>query len=141
MSVYSLARFPFSRALGFALPVATGASIASPHRKVICLHGDGGAMFSIQALWTIARENLDVTTLIFDNGGYATLGWELNRMALVESAGETAQRVTRMRDPKVDFPSISKGLGVDAERVSTVDEFVHVFKQALSQHGPYLIEV
>jgi acetolactate synthase-1/2/3 large subunit len=127
-------------AIGQGIPVAAGAAVACPDRKVVCLHGDGGAMYTLQALWTQAREKLDVTTVIFANGSYAILNIELARVG----AGEPGPRAISMLDlhnPELDWVKLASGMGVEASRATTVEEFVAQFASAMKQRGPRLIEV
>ncbi len=125
-------------AIGQGLPVATGAAVACPDRKVICLGSDGSSLYTIQALWTMAREGLDVTTIIFNNSSYAVLNMELNRVGA--EAGPRAKEMLDLRRPDMDFTAISTGLGVPATRATTADEFVDQLRDALAVKGPRLIE-
>ncbi|HEX4328994.1 MAG TPA: thiamine pyrophosphate-dependent enzyme [Burkholderiales bacterium] len=126
--------------IGFALPVAAGAAIACPDRKVIALEGDGSGMYTLQALWTMARENLDVTVLIFANRSYNILRGELANVG----AGTPGVRATDMLSldrPDLDWLALAKGHGVEAGRAENLDELAVQFKRALARKGPYLIEV
>jgi len=126
--------------IGFGLPVAVGAAVACPDRKIVCLHGDGGAMYTIQALWTQAREKLDVINVIFNNRSYAILNLELARVG----AGEGGPKALSMLDignPALDFVQIATGMGVYATRAHTAEEFAAQFGDAVKQKGPRLIEV
>jgi acetolactate synthase-1/2/3 large subunit len=125
-------------AIGYGLPAATGAAVACPDRKVLCLEADGSAMYTIQALWTQAREGLDVTTVIFDNRSYAILNLELNRVG-AEPPGPRAKAMLELAPPDLDFVSIAKGLGVPATRATTADEFVAQLDGALRTEGPALV--
>jgi acetolactate synthase-1/2/3 large subunit len=125
--------------IGDGLPMATGAAIACPDRKVVCLSGDGGAMYTLQALWTQAREKLDVTTVIFANRSYAILNIELARVG----AGNPGPRTLSMLDlhnPELDFVSLARGMGVEASRADTIEEFTAQFCSAMRSKGPRLIE-
>jgi acetolactate synthase-1/2/3 large subunit len=124
--------------IGFALPSAIGAAVACPDRAVICLEGDGSAMYTIAALWTQARERLNVTTIIYDNGTYAVLHGEL-KAVLAGSAGVRARRLLDIDEPPLDFVSIAEGFGVPASRAATVSELVEQLGRALSEPGPHLI--
>ena len=126
--------------IGFALPAATGASIACPDRKVIALEGDGSGMYTLQSLWTIARENLNVTILIFANQSYRILHGELNNVG-VQNPGPSAINMLTLNNPSLDWVSLSKGMGIDAKKVHDTDQLYSVFKDALNSHGPFLIEV
>jgi len=126
-------------AIGQGMPVATGAAVACPDRKVICLQADGGAMYTIQALWTQGRENLDVTTVIFNNRSYAILNIELSRVG-AKTGGTKAKEMLDISNPDLDFVSIAQGLGVSATRATTAEEFTEQLEKALATKGPNLIE-
>ena len=126
--------------IGFALPAATGASIACPDRKVIALEGDGSGMYTLQSLWTIARENLNVTVLIFANQSYRILHGELHNVG-VQNPGPSAINMLTLNNPSLDWVSLSKGMGIDAKKVHDTDQLYSVFKDALNLQGPFLIEV
>ena len=126
-------------AIGQAMPVATGAAIACPDRKVVCLQADGGAMYTIQALWTQAREGLDITTVIFNNRSYAILNIELSRVG-AKTGGTKAKEMLDLSRPDMDFVSIAQGLGVPATRATTAEEFTTQLEKALATSGPVLIE-
>jgi acetolactate synthase-1/2/3 large subunit len=126
-------------AIGDGLPTATGASVACPDRKVVCLEADGSAMYNLQSLWTQAREGLDVTTVIFNNQSYAILNLELNRVG-AEPPGPRAQAMLDLRRPDLDFVSLARGMGVTASRAETADEFVTQFERAVAEPGPHLID-
>jgi acetolactate synthase-1/2/3 large subunit len=126
--------------IGFSPPVATGAAVACPDRKVICLVGDGSAMYTLQALWTQAREGLNVTTIVFANRIYQILRGEFDGVG----AGEPGQRALDMLKidrPTLDWVALSKGMGVAARAVTTADEFVSALAEAVPEKGPRLIEV
>jgi acetolactate synthase-1/2/3 large subunit len=126
-------------AIGQGLPVATGAAVAAPDRPVLTIEADGSAMYTIQALWTQAREQLDVTTVLVNNAAYAILRFELARTG----AGQIGSRAASMLDlsgPTPDFASISIGLGVPASRASTTEELRDALRHAYSEPGPHLIE-
>ncbi|MDE2162248.1 MAG: acetolactate synthase large subunit [Alphaproteobacteria bacterium] len=126
--------------IGQGLPVATGAAVACPDRKVVCLHGDGGAMYTLQALWTQARERLDVTTVIFANHSYAILNFELMRMG-AENPGPKALSMLDLRNPELSWTDLARGMGVEAVRVETTEDFAKHFDDAMRHPGPRLIEV
>ncbi len=126
-------------AIGQGLPVATGAAVAAPGRRVVCLEADGSALYTIQALWTQARERLDVTTVVLNNSSYAVLRIELARVG-AGPAGERAARMLSLADPVPDFTSISRGLGVPATRVTTAGELQEALRRAHATPGPHLIE-
>ncbi|WP_289009916.1 acetolactate synthase large subunit [uncultured Thermomonospora sp.] len=128
-------------AIGQGMPLATGAAIACPSRPVVCLEADGSAMYTLSALWTQAREGLDVTTVIFNNGSYAVLNMELARVgADPNSAGEAARSMFDLSRPDLDFVSLAQGMGVPAGRARTAEELAAQFGKALSEPGPHLIE-
>ena len=127
-------------AIGQGIPVATGAAVACPDRKVICLHGDGGAMYTLQALWTQAREALDVTTVIFANRSYAILNIELARVG-AGNAGPKAFSMLDLHNPELDWVKLASGMGVEASRATSVEEFATQFASAMKHRGPHLIEV
>jgi acetolactate synthase-1/2/3 large subunit len=126
-------------AIGQGMPLATGAAVACPDRKVLCLQADGGAMYTIQALWTQAREGLDVTTVIFNNRSYAILNIELARVG-AETGGTKAKEMLDLSRPDMDFVAIAQGLGVPATRATTAEEFTNQLEAALATRGPALIE-
>jgi len=124
--------------IGLGMPLATGAAVACPDRKVVCLEGDGSGMYTVQALWTQAREQLDVTTVIFDNRAYAILNLELSRVG-ARTDGSAADQFDLSRPP-IDFVALARGMGVDGERVDTADALVRALENGLAQPGPYLID-
>ena len=125
--------------IGQGLPLAVGAAIAAPGRKVICPHGDGGAAYTMQALWTMAREKLDVTVVIYANRSYAILNIELARMGATGS-GPVALSMLDLGNPAMNWTRIAEGLGVEASRATTCEEFAAQYASALRQRGPRLIE-
>ncbi len=127
-------------AIGLCLPCATGAAIACPDRKVIALTGDGSAMYTLQSLWTMARENLDITVIVFANRGYQILRDELTNVG-VESFGKNAQAMFDVENPMLDWVSLAKGHGVPGTRAEDADGFATALSTALSSSGPSLIEV
>jgi acetolactate synthase I/II/III large subunit len=126
-------------AIGQGLPVAVGAAVACPDRKVITLESDGSALYTMQSWWTMARENLDVTTILFNNRSYAILNMELGRVG-AEAGGPRAKDMLDLSRPDMDFTAMAKGLGVDATRATTADEFVDQLGRALGTPGPTVIE-
>jgi acetolactate synthase I/II/III large subunit len=126
-------------AIGQALPLAAGAAVACPRRPVIALESDGSAMYTISALWTHARENLDITTVIFSNRSYAILRMELDRVGAV-SGGQAARSLLDLSRPAIDFTALATGMGVPAARATTATEFAAQFRRALAEPGPHLIE-
>ena len=126
--------------IGFGMPVAIGAAVACPDQKVISLEGDGSAMYTVQSLWTMARENLDIVVLIFANQSYKILQGELTNVG-VDNPGKSALEMLSLKDPSLDWVSVSKGMGVDAVRVDNIEDLVKNFKHGLKDKGPFLIEV
>jgi acetolactate synthase I/II/III large subunit len=126
-------------AIGQGLPLATGAAVASPGRPVLALEADGSAMYTVQALWTHAREQLDITTVIFSNRSYAILNMELARTGAT-AAGETARSLLDLTRPEIDFTALAAGMGVPAVRVTTAGEFAARLRNAVAEPGPHLIE-
>ena len=126
-------------AIGQGLPLSLGAAIACPDRKVIALQADGSAMYTVQALWSMARENTDVTVVIMNNRSYAILNIELARVG----AGKPTPKTLSMFDlsrPDINWLEISQGMGVPATRARTAEEFHQQFADAMSNTGPRLIE-
>lgn len=126
-------------AIGEGIPLSTGAAIACPERKVICLQADGCAMYNIQGLWTQARENLDIVTIIFSNRTYAILHAEMRNVG-VEEIGTNARRMLNLDQPALDWVSLARGFGVEAAAATSCEAFADLFDTALSRRGPFLIE-
>jgi len=125
-------------AIGIGLPAATGAALACPDRKVVCLQADGAGMYSLQALWTQAREGLDVVTVLFANRVYRILQGEL--AAVGAQPGPAADRLFSLAPPELDWVRLAGGMGVEAARVETLEAFADVFRAACARRGPFLIE-
>ncbi len=126
-------------AIGEGLPMATGAAIACPARKVISLEADGSGMYTLQALWTQAREALDVVTVVFANRSYAILHGELRGVG-AGVAGTNAKRMLDLDEPALQWTQLAAGMGVEAARATTAEEFSDLLRTALSRRGPFLIE-
>ncbi len=126
-------------AIGQGLPLATGAAVACPNRPVLALEADGSAMYTISALWTHAREQLDITTIIFANRAYAILGMELQRVG-APADSEVAKSLLSLDRPDLDFTALARGLGVPASRALTAPELAAQLQRALAEPGPHLIE-
>ncbi len=126
-------------AIGQGLPVAVGAAVAAPDRPVIALQADGSALYTISALWTMAREQLDITVVILNNRAYAILQVELMRVG-ASAAGPKAQSLLDLSNPDIDFVSIAEGFGVPAERATTTEELAKHFWAAIREPGPHLID-
>jgi acetolactate synthase-1/2/3 large subunit len=126
-------------AIGQGLPVATGAAVACPERPVLCLEADGSAMYTLQSLWTQARESLDVTTVLINNGSYAILELELSRVGAGDP-GPRARGMLDLKHPELDFVALATGMGVPATRATTAEEFTIQLERAFATPGPALIE-
>ncbi len=127
-------------AIGIGPPLATGAAIGAPGRKVVSLQADGSGLYSAQALWTQAREGLDVTTLVFANHSYAILQGEMRKVG-VENPGRNAIDMLSLDRPRIDWVHLAKGYGVNAARATSMEELSDAFGRGLAEPGPYLIEV
>lgn len=128
-------------AIGWGLPAAVGAAIACPERKVLCLEGDGSAMYTIQSLWTMAREHLDVTIVIFNNRKYSILELEFARTgARGGTPGPKAASTLDIGSPDMDFVAMAEGMGVSASRATTAEEFNEQLQAAFATRGPQLID-
>jgi acetolactate synthase I/II/III large subunit len=125
--------------IGFGLPTALGAAVAAPDRPVLCLQADGSALYTHQALWSMAREQANVTTVLLNNDAYAILRLELQRVGAGEG-GPAARRMLDLAGPQIDHTSIARGFGVPAERVTTADALVTALRNAYTEPGPHLIE-
>ncbi|MDA8355823.1 MAG: acetolactate synthase large subunit [Actinomycetota bacterium] len=126
-------------AIGQGLPVATGAAVAAPDRPVLCLEADGSAMYTLQALWTQAREASNVTTVILANHSYAILNLELSRVG-ASAGGPKAADMLDLTRPTLDFVALARGMGVPAARATTATELVVELERALAEPGPSLVE-
>jgi acetolactate synthase-1/2/3 large subunit len=126
--------------LGYGLPVAVGAAVACPDRKIVALEGDGSAMYTPQALWTMGREQLDVTILVFANRRYEVLFSELTNVG-VENYGPRAIDMLSIGNPDIGWTSLARSLGVETERAETLEHLAAAFSRGLAITGPYLIEV
>ncbi|MEV5981579.1 acetolactate synthase large subunit [Streptomyces sp. NPDC052114] len=126
-------------AMGQGLPLSVGAGVACPDRPVLALVGDGASMYTLQALWTQAREGLDVTTVVFDNRSYAILNLELAAVGAV-AGGTRSRRLLDLSGPPLDFVALARGMGVPGERATTAEEFAALLKRGLAEPGPFLID-
>ncbi len=126
-------------AIGFGLPAAVGAAVACPDRRVLALQADGSAMYTLQSLWTMAREELDVTVVLLANRGYQILRLEMLNLGL-PPAGGNARRMVDVAGPELDWVALAKGHGVEAVRVTDMDGFNTALAAGLGRKGPYLIE-
>lgn len=126
-------------AIGIGLPMATGAAVACPGRKVVALQADGSGMYTVQALWTQARERLDVVTIIFANRRYAILHGELKNVG-AGAPGRNARAMLDLDDPALDWVKMAEGMGVEAARADTAEGFTDMLAAAMGRPGPFLIE-
>jgi acetolactate synthase I/II/III large subunit len=126
-------------AIGDGLPMALGAAVACPDRPVIGIQADGSAMYTISALWSHAREQADVTTIVCDNGSYAILAHELDKVG-ADGGGERAQRLLDLGGPRLDFVALAQGMGVPGSRAETAEELAEQVWRALAEPGPHLIQ-
>jgi acetolactate synthase-1/2/3 large subunit len=124
--------------IGYGMPVATGAAIAAPGRRVLNVEADGSAMYTLQALWTQAHEGLDVTTVIVNNGSYAVLNMELARVGA--TPGPKALEMLDLSEPALDFVALARGMGVPASRVTTAEDLSAALAASFAEPGPRLIE-
>ncbi|VBA55530.1 acetolactate synthase large subunit [Mycobacterium pseudokansasii] len=127
-------------AIGYGIPAAVGAAVAAPDRPVLCLQADGSAMYTISGLWTQARENLDVTTVIYNNGAYDILRIELQRVGAGSAPGPKALNLLDISPPRMDFVKMAEGMGVSARRVTTCEELADALRAAFAEPGPHLID-
>ncbi|TPN76849.1 acetolactate synthase large subunit [Mesorhizobium sp. CU2] len=125
--------------IGGGIPMATGAAIACPGRKVVNLEADGSGMYTVQGLWTQAREKLDVVSIVFSNRTYAILHGEMRNVG-VNSIGENARRMLDLDQPALDWVALANGMGVEAARADTCERFDALLDSAMSRPGPFLIE-
>ncbi len=126
-------------AIGAGIPAAVGAAVACPDRKVIGLQADGSGMYTVQGLWTQARENLDIVTIVFANRTYAILHLEMRNVG-VNDFGRNARRMLNLDEPALDWVMLARGMGVEAGRAATCEDFTKLLRTALSRRGPFLIE-
>ncbi|REK00294.1 MAG: acetolactate synthase large subunit [Acidobacteria bacterium] len=127
-------------AIGWGLPCSVGAALACPDRRVVVLEGDGSGLYTAQALWTQAREGLDVTTLVFANDVYQILQIELARSGVSEPGPESLG-LTDLSRPTIDWVALSGSLGVPATRVESAEDLATAFARSVGEPGPHLIEV
>jgi acetolactate synthase-1/2/3 large subunit len=126
--------------IGYGLPVAVGAALAAPGRRVIALEGDGSAMYTLQALWTMARESLAVTVVVFANRAYRILRGEFDQVGAV-APGQRATDMLSLDRPALDWRALARGHGVESGQAADLAEFAHQLQRALASAGPYLIEL
>ena len=126
-------------AIGAGIPLATGAAIGAPGRRVVNLQADGSALYSAQGLWTQARENLDVTTIILSNRKYAILLGELANVGA--NPGRVALDMMSLENPSISWIDLAKGYGVEAAQAATMERFSELLKMSFRRKGPFLIEL
>ncbi|HUK09599.1 MAG TPA: acetolactate synthase large subunit [Stellaceae bacterium] len=126
--------------IGYGMPVAIGCAIAAPERKVIALEGDGSAMYTVQSLWTMARENLNVTVLVLANRSYQILKGELANVG-AGNPGRKAMDMLNLDRPDLDWVSLARGHGVEASRATDLEELTRELSRGLATRGPYLVEL
>jgi acetolactate synthase I/II/III large subunit len=126
--------------IGIAMPLAVGAAVACPSRRVLCLTADGSGMYTLQALWTMAREGLNVTTVVFANREYSVLKREFSNLAL-GNPGPRALGMFEIGSPDLDWVSLAQGMGVEGRRITSLDEFARALREGFEREGPTLIEV
>jgi acetolactate synthase-1/2/3 large subunit len=126
-------------AIGGGVPLATGAAIGAPGRRVVALQADGSAMYTLQGLWTQARERLDVTTVILANRKYAILLGEYRGVGA--NPGRTAMDMMDLSNPDLDWVRLAGGMGVEGARAATMEQFADLFRQANARPGPFVIEL
>ena len=125
--------------IGIGIPLSIGAAIACPQRKVVAVQADGSGMYTVQGLWTQARERLDVLTIVLSNRAYAILRVEMRNLGM-NRLGRNAERMMSLDDPELDWVSLAKGMGVEGARATTCEGFMALMASALPRHGPFLIE-
>ena len=125
-------------AIGMGMPLALGASIAEPDRKVLCLSGDGAGMYTNQALWSMARENADIVTVVFVNHSYRILNIELYRTG-AGNPGPVSQNMLNLGHPEIDWVKLAEAQGVKAELAATAEDFDEAIQRGFAHDGPYLI--
>ncbi|MGB2573510.1 MAG: thiamine pyrophosphate-dependent enzyme, partial [Henriciella sp.] len=125
-------------AIGQGMPLALGAAIAAPDRKVICLSGDGAGMYTVQALWSMARENVDLTTIVYVNHSYRILNIELYRTG-AGNPGPTAKDMLSIGGPDINWVALSESMGVPAVEAATAEVFDAELAKAMAEKGPKLI--
>ncbi len=125
--------------IGEGIPLAVGAGIACPDRKIVAMQADGSGMYTVQGLWTQARENLDVLTIVYSNRAYAILQGEMRNVG-VNDFGVNARRMLDLDKPDLDWCKLANGMGVEAGRATTIEEFIKLLDVGLGRKGPFLIE-
>jgi acetolactate synthase-1/2/3 large subunit len=126
-------------AIGIGIPLAVGAAIAAPERPVIALQADGSGMFTVQGLWSQAREGLNITTIVFHNQSYRILLGEMRNVG-VENPGPSALDMFELKRPSLDWVALARGMGVEAGRAADGETLAREIQRGLASEGPYLIE-
>jgi len=126
--------------IGIALPLAVGAAVACPDRRVLCLTADGSGMYTPQAMWSMAREGLKVTTVVFANRDYTVLKREFSYLG-VGRPGPSASDMFEIGRPDLDWVHLAKGMGVPGGRVNSLEGFAKALREGFESEGPSLIEV
>ena len=126
-------------AIGFGLPGAVGAAIGAPERPVIVLEGDGSGMYTLQALWSMARESLNIKVVLLANRSYQILQGELKNVG-AQSPGVNARAMLSLDNPALDWVHLARGMGVPGQRVESLQELAQALQNALLTPGPVLIE-
>jgi acetolactate synthase I/II/III large subunit len=126
-------------AIGDGIPMAVGAAVACPGRPVLNLQADGSAMYTVQGLWTAARENLHVITILLNNKSYRILNMELDRVGATAQS-ERSRSLLSLEKPVIDFTAMGRAMGANAVRAEDNETFVKALKRALAEPGPHLIE-
>lgn len=122
------------------MPLAVGAAVAGPDRPVLCLSADGSGMYTVQALWTMAREGLRIVNVIFANHDYAVLKREYGHLGIGEP-GARAKGLFEIRRPDLDWVSLARGMGVEGFLPGSLEEFAQALRRGFESDGPTLIEI
>ena len=125
--------------IGMAIPLAVGAAVACPDRKVLCIQSDGGGMYTNQALWTLAREGLDVVTVILSNRRYKILEHEYFKTG-ANTLGAKADKLFDIGNPDIDWAHLAQGMGMEGHRCTEAEDFTAKLEAALAADGPQLID-
>jgi len=126
--------------IGIAMPLAVGAAVACPDRPILCLSADGSGMYTLQALWTMARENLKITTVVYSNRVYGVLKREFSNLGIGDP-GPRALNLFEIGRPDLDWVALAKGMGVPGTRVSSLEAFTKALRDGFAGEGPTLIQV
>jgi acetolactate synthase I/II/III large subunit len=127
-------------AIGNGMPMALGAAIACPDRKIVCVQADGSGMYTPQALWTMAREQTDVLVVICANRRYAILEGEMANLGF-DHIGHNARQMMSLTNPTIDWVALSKSMGVEAARAESTKALCDLVRTGMRRRGPFLIEV